>query len=120
MVDRSGVEHWVAGYLRAWDSNEPDDVRALFAPDAEYRFEPWEEPVTGHDEIVAEWRERADAPGDHRFESEVLAVDGDLGVVRGHTDYTDGRVYENLWLIRFADDGRARSFTEWYMAPPRG
>jgi nuclear transport factor 2 (NTF2) superfamily protein len=119
MVDRDTVARWLDGYLRAWDSNDPADIGALFSADADYRFEPWEEPVRGREAIVAAWRDRADAPGDHRFDSEVIALDGDLAVVQGHTEYDDGRVYENLWVIRFDDDGAARSFTEWYMAPPR-
>lgn len=119
MVERDVVLAWLDGYRRAWDSNEPEDIRALFTEDAAYRFEPWEEPVVGHEAIVQEWRDRGDAPGDHRFDAHVLAADGDLAVVQGHTDYRDGRVYENLWVIRFADDGRAADFTEWYMAPPR-
>ena len=39
-------------------------------------------------------------------------------MVQGRTTYTDGDVYLNLWVIRLADDGRAASFTEWYMEPP--
>ena len=27
------------------------------------------------------------------------------------------RIYYNNWLLEFADDGRCRSFTEYYMAP---
>jgi ketosteroid isomerase-like protein len=120
MVDRDAVLAWLDGYRRAWDSNDADDIRALFTEDAAYRFEPWEEPVEGSEAIVQEWRDRADAPGDHRFDAEVVALDDGTAVVQGHTDYDDGRVYENLWVIRFADDGRARDFTEWYMVPARG
>jgi hypothetical protein len=119
MVDRDVVARWLDGYRKAWDSNDPGDIGALFPADGEYRFEPWEEPARGREAIVAAWLDRADAPGDHRFDGEVLAVDGDLAIVQGRTEYDDGRRYENLWVIRFAADGTARSFTEWYMAPPR-
>jgi ketosteroid isomerase-like protein len=120
MVDRNVVHRWVEGYLKAWDSNDPADVRALFTPGAEYRFHPADEPTVGHDAIVAAWLDAADAAGDHAFDWRVVALDGDLAVVQGHTAYTDGRVYENLWLIRFAADGTASEYTEWYMTPPEG
>ena len=32
--------------------------------------------------------------------------------------YIAERTYSNLWVIRFAPDGRAREFTEWWMKQP--
>ncbi|HEY0374307.1 MAG TPA: nuclear transport factor 2 family protein [Amnibacterium sp.] len=114
------AEDWVRRYERAWATNDPDDVRALFAPDGEYRFHPWDEPVVGHDAIVTAWLDAQDTADDHTFTWSVVAVDGPTAVVQGRTTYTDGDVYDNLWVLRFADDGRAASFTEWYMEPPAG
>jgi ketosteroid isomerase-like protein len=118
MTDRATVEAWVERYVVAWDSNDPADVRALFAPDGRYRFHPWDEPIVGHDAITAAWLEGRDEVGDHAFTWEVLAVDGDTAVIQGHTAYTAGeagRAYENLWILRLGPDGRATDFTEWYM-----
>ena len=45
-------------------------------------------------------------------------MDGDLGFVRGWTAYAQHdppREYGNLWVIRLAEDGRAREFTEWWV-----
>ena len=112
------AEDWVRRYERAWATNDPDDVRALFAPDGEYRFHPWDEPVVGHDAIVEQWLDAQDSADDHAFTWSVVAVDGPTAVVQGRTTYTDGDVYLNLWVIRFAEDDRAASFTEWYMEPP--
>jgi ketosteroid isomerase-like protein len=118
VTDREAVTDWVRRYERAWDSNDPQDIRGLFTADAEYRFHPWDEPDRGHEAIVTAWLEAQDEPGDHRFEWEIVAVDGPTAVVQGHTEYSDGDVYENLWVIRLTEDGRADSFTEWYMEPP--
>ncbi len=82
----------MTAYLRAWDSNDPDDISALFAPDAVYLTAPFAEPRAGIDTIVSGWLEDRDEPGD-----------------------SPARTYSNLWMIRFAADGRAASFTEWYM-----
>jgi ketosteroid isomerase-like protein len=112
------VGDWVRRYERAWATNDPDDIRALFTPDGEYRFHPWDEPVVGQDAIIGQWLDAQDSADDHTFTWSVVAVDGTTAVVQGRTAYTDGDVYLNLWVIRFADDGRAASFTEWYMEPP--
>jgi ketosteroid isomerase-like protein len=117
MTDRDTVADWMRRYVQAWGSNDPGDIRGLFTEDAEYRFSPWDDPERGHDEIVRAWVEAADEPDDHRFEWETIAVDGPVAVVQGRTDYVEGNRYQNLWVLRLADDGRAESFTEWFMPP---
>lgn len=118
MTDRESVEKWLALYRTAWDSNAPDDIRALFVDDGEYLTGPYDKPWRGHDEIVAKWLEYADQPGDAEFVGRAVAADGDLGFIEGRTDYRDGRTYANLWVVEFADDGRARKFTEWCVTEP--
>ena len=118
MTDSTTLTAWMNGYLRAWDSNDPDDIRALFTDDAEYRTAPFDVPRVGHEAIVAGWIEDQDQPGDYEFEWSEAGLDGDLAFVEGETRYAEGRRYANLWVIRFAEDGRVGSFTEWYMRHP--
>lgn len=118
MTDESTVTAWMNGYLRAWGSNEPDDIRALFTDDAEYRTAPFDTPRAGVDAIVEGWLADQDQPGDFEFSWHSAGLDGDVAFVEGDTTYSDGRRYANLWVIRFADDGRATSYTEWYMRHP--
>jgi len=116
MIDRETLKNWVDGYCRAWASNDPDDIRALFTEDGEYRFAPYEEPTSGHEAIVGSWLEGRDEQDTWTFDWQPLAIQGDTAVLEGRTTYTNASDYRNLWVIEFADDGRARSFTEWYMA----
>ena len=119
MPRRDEVARWVEGYARAWASNDPEDIRVLFTDDAVYNERPYAQPQVGLDAIVADWLDRRDEPGDYEFSSEVLAADGDVGVVQGTTRYlTDDSEYANLWVIRFAADGRAREFTDWWILRP--
>ena len=118
MTDATTVTAWMNDYLRAWDSSAPDDIRALFTDDAEYRTAPFDAPRAGIDAIIAGWVDDQDQPGDHEFTWNLLGIDGDLAFVEGDTIYSEDRRYANLWVIRFADDGRATSFTEWYMTRP--
>lgn len=114
---RDAAARWMQHYITAWGSNEPDDIRALFTEDAVYFTSPHEaEPWEGRERIVEGWLAARDEPGDWSFEWELLGVDGGRAFVQGLTTYqTDHRSYDNLWVIQLTADGRASSFTEWYM-----
>lgn len=110
------LERWLAGYLKAWLSNDPADIAALFIEDAEYYTAPFRQPWAGREAIVAGWIGRDDQPGNWDFEHEWLAVEGDTGVLRGLTSYKEPQaIYSNIWLIRLNADGRCREFREWWV-----
>lgn len=110
-----GIASWVDGYQHAWDTNDPADIIALFTPDAEYRAAPHDAPWVGHDAIVAGWLGARDEPGDATFSWRALVDNPDIGVVQGVTVYANSSTYDNLWIISLAPDGRARSFTDWWV-----
>ena len=109
------LTRWIEGYLRAWTSNAPDDIRALFTEDARYRTDPWQDGVHGQDAIVEDWTTRGDEQGTWEFSWSPVAVTDDVAVVQGETRYASGTNYSNLWIIRLDPDGRAREFTEYWM-----
>jgi hypothetical protein len=111
----TALDTWMAGYRRAWESNEPTDIGALFTDDALYYTAPFAEPWRGRDEIVEQWLAARDEPGDTTFEWEPLIDSADIAVITGRTSYVNGDDFVNLWVIRFAPDGRCSEFTEWYM-----
>jgi len=116
----NAAEAWVARYRRAWETNEPVDIRAVFTDDATYAPNPYADKVeTGIDQIVENWIADRDEVGDWTFESKVLGTDGNLAFIQGLTDYRSSNrpLYYNLWVVRLAEDGRASEFTEWYMTP---
>jgi hypothetical protein len=106
-LERATVEAWVAAYRRAWTSNDRAAIGALFTDDAEFLPTPWSAPWSRRETIIRRWLGRRDEPEE------------DLGIVRGETtclataEEPEAR-YANLWLIRFAPDGRARRFEEWW------
>jgi hypothetical protein len=108
------LRDWISAYERAWSSNEPDDIRALFTEDALYYTAPFREPWKGHAEIVEGWLDRKDEPGDATFEWTPLVETPEASIIVGTTAYAD-ETYSNLWVIRLAADGRCREFTEWWM-----
>jgi uncharacterized protein (TIGR02246 family) len=116
-MDQSIVERWIDGYIKAWRSNDPTEIGALFTDDARYYTAPHREPWTGRQGIVEGWIDRKDEPGEWKFEYEIEAIADDVAFVRGRTDYPrdDPSVYSNLWVIRLDEDGRCSEFTEWWM-----
>ena len=114
-MDEQGVRRWVDWYIKAWNSNDPDDIVALFTEDARYYTEPHARPWEGQKAIVKGWLERRDDPGTTTFDYRVISIDRDIAIVKGEAIYTDPpKKYSNLWEIRF-DEGRAREFVEWWM-----
>ena len=128
-IDAGTVQRWLDAYSQAWISYDPEEIGALFADDAEYRYHPWDEGddvLRGREQIVANWLENRDKAGAYRGEYHPLLVSGDqaitAGVSRYYSDETQTtleRAYHNLWVLRFTDDGKCRSYTEWYMEAPR-
>lgn len=109
------TENWMNGYRKAWESNDPDDIRALFGEDATYWTAPFREPWRGIDDIVEGWLGVRDEAGETEFTWFVLNEVGDRVFVQGETAYRNAETYSNLWVIDLRDDGRASSFTEWWM-----
>ena len=114
----SNAERFLDGYLEAWRTNEVNSIRALFAPDATYRSSARDlQPATGIDEILERWLEERDEPGTWSYSGEVDLQTERSAVIRGVTTYTAGPKsgsYENVWLVRLDEDGRASEFQDWW------
>ena len=101
------------GYLKAWASDAPEDIAALFTENARYFTEPYAEPWTGRDAIVSEWIAHGDSGTEWSFEYDVTAQCDDTAIVRGVTRYAaespdqPAKTYHNLWIVRL-DAGRPR------------
>lgn len=116
-MDRPGFERWLDAYFAAWESNDPEDVGALFTEDAVYRLGPFRTPWVGRDEIVRRWVAGGVDDVHHRYE--VLAVEGEVGVARWRaTTQLPGdpvRVEQDgVLVITLAPDGRCREHAEWF------
>ena len=111
---------WIDRYEGAWRDPETESLRELFTEDATYRMSPYEEPYSGRAAIAEMWEAEREGP-DEVFEmtSEVVAVEGDTAVARIEVTYGDptDREYRDLWVMRFADDGRCSEFEEWPFWP---
>jgi hypothetical protein len=120
-VDRATLQTWVEAYERAWRTPGTEALAALFAENATYRTAPFEEPFRGLRAISAMWEGGRDGPDESfELESEVIAVEGDIGVVRLEVRYGEPafQTYRDLWVVRLDDEGRCTVFEEWPFWPP--
>ena len=121
-MDRDQLTGWVGRYEQAWRTPGTDALAGLFTEDATYSPGPYRDLVRGLPAIADMWEAERDGPDEvFTMDSEVVAVDGDTGVVRVEVHYGKPvREYRDLWIMRFADDSRCRHFEEWPYAPDAG
>jgi uncharacterized protein (TIGR02246 family) len=117
VTDAHSVTAWIDAYVRAWNSNDPAEIGALFTEEAEYYTEPFQPPWRGRREIVAQWLSRKDESGETTFEWRPVVVTDETAVITGTTTYPD-RTFSNLWLLQLDEAGSCRHFTEWWMLHP--
>ena len=120
-MDRDSFVRWIDGYERAWRSANTALLVKLFAPDAVYLHSPYAEPVVGLGALASDWEAEREGPDEvFAMAARVLAVDataadGPTGVAQVLVRY-GGPVrqeYQDLWVVVFGPDGRARRFEEW-------
>jgi ketosteroid isomerase-like protein len=116
-MERADVMAWIADYERIWRAGDLDGVARLFTEDARYRRSPYEKSEVGHAAIRAFWR--ADNGQQFTMTAEPVAVEGRRAVVRLEVRYgePEPQDYRDLWVLRFADDGRVDDFEEWAYWP---
>jgi hypothetical protein len=121
-MDRAAVQDWLDRYIEAWRANQREPIAALFTDDVVYRFAPYGDKHLrrGIDAVLDEWLSEPDAPDTWEALYEPYAIDGDRAVATGWSSYAatesaPAHRFHNVFLMRFAPDGRCAEFTELYM-----
>jgi ketosteroid isomerase-like protein len=120
MTERDSVQQWLAGYEAAWRTKGTAGLAALFTEDAAYLQSPYDKPVTGLAAIGRMWEREREGPDEvFTLATSIVAVDGPVAVVRAEVSYGDPptQEYRDLWVMRFAADGRCEWFEEWPFWP---
>jgi ketosteroid isomerase-like protein len=119
-LGQADIAEWVAAYERAWRTAGTESLAALFTTDATYQASPFEERHRGLAAIADLWEaERAGPDEAFTMSTEVVAVEGDTGVVRCEVAYGEphNRLFRDLWIIKLDDDRRCFHFEEWPFWP---
>lgn len=121
-MGRAELAVWVAAYEKAWRTAGTESLADLFTADATYRAAPFEDAQRGLEQIARFWEAERQGPDEiFTIESELVAVEGDTGVVRVEVTYGEpvNRTYRDLWIVRLDDTGRSFHFEEWPFWPER-
>jgi hypothetical protein len=112
-VNKAGVDRWLQAYVEAWKTYDRDRIAELFAEDVQYRYHPYDDPVTGRAVVVKSWlgedtsagasgedapagasgegapagASDRDEPGTYDATYRAVAVDGDVAVATGSSTY---------------------------------
>jgi ketosteroid isomerase-like protein len=116
-MDAATVMRWVENYERAWRDGDLDAVAGLFTEDVRYRTSPYEPSLVGLEAVRGIWLD--DEGESFTVEAEPVAVEGQRAVVRVEVRYGEPvrQEYRDLWVLRFAVDGRVDDFEEWAYWP---
>jgi ketosteroid isomerase-like protein len=119
-VDRDQLADWIERYESAWRAPGTESLTGLFREDATYFPSPYAEPQRGLDAIRKMWESERTPGEEFTMATEVIATNGDVGVVRVRVDYAkpQRQQYRDLWVIRLDERGRCTAFEEWPFWPP--
>jgi hypothetical protein len=119
-MDRDALSRWVDAYERAWRAPGVEALDGLFTEGATYSTAPFQNPFAGLPAIRGLWEAGRDPGEEFDMSSEVVAVEGDVGVLRVWVHYTapEDQEFWDLWIVRLAADGRCAAFEEWPFWPP--
>ncbi|SCG63508.1 nuclear transport factor 2 family protein [Micromonospora halophytica] len=111
---------WLGAYEQAWRAPGTELLATIFTADASYLQGPYRTPIVGLPGIARMWADERIGPDEvFHLTSEIVAVEGDTAVARVEVRYGNpvDQEYRDLWIMRFAEDGRCRSFEEWPFWP---
>ncbi len=120
-LDHAGLLRWVEGYERAWRTEGTAALKEVFATDASYSTAPYERPHLGLDAISRMWEAERVGPEEvFEMRTEIVAIEGDTGVVRVEVRYgpPKDQSYRDLWIVRLDAEGHCTHFEEWPFWPP--
>jgi hypothetical protein len=125
MLDKATVTTWLDAYVRAWKTYDPQAIADLFNENVTYAYTPFSIPLHGRAAIVASWLEERDPPGTYDGHYEPVLIEGDRAVANGRSRYfeQDGTTFktewDNIFLLRFDEEGRCLEYREWFMERPK-
>ena len=120
-MTRDEVMRWVRGYEEGWRAEDRTAVERLFTEDAQYLRSPYASPLDGHPAIRDFWVDDDEDGSVFTMTAEPVAVEGSTAVVRVEVRYGEPvtQEYRDLWVLRFAADGRVQHFEEWAYWPDK-
>lgn len=119
ILTHAHFEQWMETYGRASAEDDPRTSANLFAENAAYYENPFEEPITGREAIFDYWNNGAQTLKDKESTFEILSVNGHSGMARWQSKFTviesrERFALDCLFVVEFNDEGLCQIFREWW------
>lgn len=111
------LTEWIESYRKAWVDADAEAAAALFAEDATYRSNIFEEPHRGRDRVAAYWREVTSTQSNVEVRMGRPITDGERVSVEFWTTMdSDGEpiTLPGCMLLRFDESGLCATLHEHY------
>ncbi len=110
---------WLAVYDKASEENDPQASADLFAEDARYYENPFDELMIGRDAIYEYWNKGAHTLKDKISCHEILAIKENMGIASWRCRFTvieSGKrlALDCLFVVEFNGAGLCQTFREWW------
>jgi hypothetical protein len=110
---------WLTLYGNASEENDPQASTNLFALNAHYYENPFDDPMIGRDAIYEYWNKGAQTLKDKISCDEILAVKDNIGIARWQSRFTvveSGKrlALDCLFVVEFNEAGVCQIFREWW------
>jgi ketosteroid isomerase-like protein len=111
----------LARFKRAREQRDPDGMLELFAPDAEYRHDPFEPPLSGSLAIREHWNRIASEQAVVEFDAERIWVSGRSVLGSWHAGYTAAGTQDRwrergFMVVELDDAGLISRLRAWPLA----
>lgn len=119
ILTHAHFQQWMETYGRASAENDPRASANLFAENAAYYENPFEEPITGHEAIFKYWNDGVRNLKDKESTFEILSVNGNRGIAHWQSKFTvieSGKrlALDCVFIVEFDDEGLCQTFREWW------
>ena len=113
------LEAWLQQYGAAWVARDAAAAGKLFVADASYHEMPFDAPKQGRAAIEEYWRNVTAEHRDVKFESKVIAVNGNTGVAHWKASFRVASTgatlsLDGVFVLDFDDSGHCKSLREWW------
>jgi hypothetical protein len=118
-LNNASLEAWLKKYGTAWENRDPAAAGPLFTADATYHEMPFDPVKNGRAAIQDYWKTVTADQRDIQFESQVIAVNGNIGVAHWKATFklqsTGATIsLDGVFVLEFAESGECRSLREWW------
>jgi hypothetical protein len=120
-LTHGAAQDLLAALKRGWEGRQPDLIVDLFSADAEYRDDPFAEPLSGRNAIRARWNGICASQLHVDFDAERIWVSGATALASWHGAYTRRSTAERVRVRGFMtleidETGAVRRFRQWPQA----